>query len=98
MAVKAQYQTKQMAKLLSYLKTVPGTHVTVADVCGYFREQGSNIGTTTVYRNLEKLVEQGVVAKYTVDGTSSACFEFWGKNTVARNRNVSTVNAKNVEN
>lgn len=79
MAVKAQYQTKQMAKLLSYLKTVPGTHVTVADVCGYFREQGVNIGTTTVYRNLEKLVEQGVVAKYTVDGTSSACFEFLGE-------------------
>lgn len=79
MAVKAQYQTKQMAKLLSYLKTVPGVHVTVADVCGYFREQGSNIGTTTVYRNLEKLVEQGVVAKYTVDGTSSACFEFLGE-------------------
>ena len=29
MAVKAQYQTKQMAKLLSYLKTVEGTHVKV---------------------------------------------------------------------
>ena len=79
MAVKAQYQTKQMAKLLSYLKTVQGTHVTVADVCNYFKEQGINIGTTTVYRNLEKMVEQGLVAKYTVDGTSSACFEFLGE-------------------
>ena len=79
MAVKAQYQTKQMAKLLSYLKTVEGTHVTVADVCNYFKEQGINIGTTTVYRNLEKMVEQGLVAKYTVDGTSSACFEFLGE-------------------
>ena len=79
MAVKAQYQTKQMAKLLSYLRTVQGTHVTVADVCSYFKGQGINIGTTTVYRNLEKMVEQGLVAKYTVDGTSSACFEFLGE-------------------
>ena len=44
----------------------------------YFKEQGITIGTTTVYRNLEKMVEQGMVAKYNVDGTSSACFEYLG--------------------
>ncbi len=63
---------------LSYLRTVEGTHVTVADVCLHFKEQGITIGTTTVYRNLEKMVEQGLVAKYNVDGTSSACFEYLG--------------------
>ena len=78
MGSKAPYQTKQMAQLLTYLKTVEGTHVTVADVCSYFKEQGITIGTTTVYRNLEKMVEQGLVAKYNVDGTSSACFEYLG--------------------
>ena len=40
MGMKAPYQTKQMAQLLTYLKTVEGTHVTVADVCSYFKEQG----------------------------------------------------------
>ena len=44
----------------------------------FFKEQGITIGTTTVYRNLEKMVEQGLVAKYNVDGTSSACFEYIG--------------------
>ena len=44
----------------------------------FFKEQGITIGTTTVYRNLEKMVEQGMVAKYNVDGTSSACFEYLG--------------------
>ena len=78
MGSKASYQTKQMAQLLSYLRTVEGTHVTVADVCLHFKEQGITIGTTTVYRNLEKMVEQGLVAKYNVDGTSSACFEYLG--------------------
>ena len=78
MGSKAPYQTKQMAQLLSYLRTVEGTHVTVADVCLHFKEQGITIGTTTVYRNLERMVEQGLVAKYNVDGTSSACFEYLG--------------------
>ena len=55
MGSKAPYQTKQMAQLLSYLRTVEGTHVTVADVCLHFKEQGITIGTTTVYRNLEKM-------------------------------------------
>ena len=45
MGSKAPYQTKQMAQLLTYLKTVEGTHVTVADVCSYFKEQGITIGT-----------------------------------------------------
>ena len=67
-----------MKQILSYLQTVEGTHVTVADICCFFKEQGITIGTTTVYRNLEKMVEQGMVAKYNVDGTSSACFEYLG--------------------
>ena len=44
----------------------------------YFTEKGISVGTTTIYRNLEKMVEEGIVAKYTVDGTSSACFEYLG--------------------
>ena len=78
MGTKAPYQTKQMKQILAYLQTIEGTHVTVADVCSYFKEQGINVGTTTVYRNLEKMVEQRLVAKYNVDGTSSACFEYMG--------------------
>lgn len=31
-----------------------------------------------MYRQLDRMVEQGLVAKYVVDGTSSACFEYLG--------------------
>jgi Fur family ferric uptake transcriptional regulator len=75
---KAQYQTKQMAELLNYLCSVQGQHVTVQDVCNYFKSKGITMGTTTVYRHLERMVEEGSVAKYIVDGTSSACFEYLG--------------------
>ena len=77
---KSQYKTKQMAQLLTYLKTSEG-HVTVNDIRIYFAQQGIAVGTTTIYRNLEKLVKEGLVAKYTVDTTSSACFEYVGEKT-----------------
>lgn len=78
---KAQYKTKQMAELLSYLESVRGSHVTVSDICRHFSDQGITIGTTTVYRQLDRMVQQGLVAKYTVDATSSACFEYIGGKT-----------------
>ena len=78
MTGKAQYKTRQMAELLAYLREVRGTHVTVQEICGHFRQTGSTVGTTTVYRNLERMVAQGTVAKYVIDGTNSAYFEYIG--------------------
>ena len=75
---KAQYKTKQMTEILTFLKSVQGSHVTVGDICDYFQAKGIAVGTTTIYRHLEKMVDEGVVAKYVVDGTSSACFEYTG--------------------
>ena len=77
--VKAQYKTKQMTELLTYLQSVQGSHVTVSDICDYFAARGIAVGTTTVYRHLEKMVHEGIVVKYVVDGTSSACFEYLGQ-------------------
>ncbi len=78
MSGKNQYKTKQRDALLSYLFTVPGTHVTAADICSHFRECGNPIGVSTVYRQLEKLVDEGLVNKYNIDSGSPACFEFIG--------------------
>ena len=78
MSEKAQYRTRQITELENYLCSMEGKHVTVSDICKYFKNQGSSIGITTVYRQLDRMVEQGLVAKYVVDGTSSACFEYLG--------------------
>ena len=37
---KAQYKTKQMSEILNLLQQMEGTHVTVADICGYFKKKG----------------------------------------------------------
>lgn len=74
-----QYKTKQMTELLTFLKSAPSEHVTVQDIADSFHEKGISVGLTTIYRNLEKLVQQGLVAKYVIDGTSSACFSYIGE-------------------
>lgn len=76
MTMKSQYKTRQRADLTAYLMSKAGEHVTAADICKHFEEQGKSIGVTTVYRQLDKMVEEGLVNKYSLDGTTSACYEY----------------------
>jgi Fur family ferric uptake transcriptional regulator len=78
MGPRSRYKTKQRERLLAYLETVPGAHITVGDVCAYFKDRGDQIGQSTVYRQLESLVDEGLVNKYIIDGLSPACFEYIG--------------------
>ncbi len=73
------YKTKQREIMMEYLKARPGTHITAFDVCEHFKSKGQNIGQATVYRQLERLVDEGIVGKYIIDGTSPACFEYMGE-------------------
>ncbi|MCR5788897.1 MAG: transcriptional repressor [Lachnospiraceae bacterium] len=73
---RSNYKTKQREILLAYLRSVAGSHITASDVCAYFKEQGANIGQSTVYRQLEKLVDEGILNKYIIDMNSPACFEY----------------------
>lgn len=81
MAQKSPYKTKQMKELLSYLKSVQGSHITVNDICAHFESEGITMGTTTVYRHLERMVQQEIVVKYVIEGTNSAYFEYIGEGT-----------------
>lgn len=76
---RSKYKTKQKDILIEYLKNASGTHISAGDVCDYFKEQGANIGQSTVYRQLERLVDEGVINKYIIDGNSPACFEYVGE-------------------
>ncbi|HAG69272.1 MAG TPA: Fe2+/Zn2+ uptake regulation protein [Lachnospiraceae bacterium] len=75
---RSKYRTKQRELLLGYLETVPGVHITANDVCAYLREQGASIGQSTVYRQLESLVDEGIINKYIIDANTPACFEYVG--------------------
>lgn len=64
---------------MAYLESIPGRHVTAAQVYEELKKQDCAIGNTTVYRYLERLVDEGMVNKYMIDANSPACFEFVGK-------------------
>lgn len=74
-----QYKTKQKDELLSFLQSVPHTRVTVSEIVHHFSACGIVIGTATIYRRLEQMVQKGNVKKYFVDGISGACFEYVGE-------------------
>lgn len=73
---KLKYKTRQHGLLLDYLKTIPGVHITASDVCSYFEENGATISKATIYRQLESLVDEGILNKYVLDPNSPACFEY----------------------
>ena len=44
----------------------------------YLKSQGNGVGKSTVYRYLEKLVEEGKVRKYFLEEGAGACFQLAG--------------------
>lgn len=77
---KAKYKTKQRNELETYLAKKRGQHITVGEIAEHFKLAGHPIGVTTIYRHLEKMVDEGTVNKYTIDNNSPACFEYIGEN------------------
>lgn len=73
---KAFYRTKQAEKISTYLRMMAGKHATAKDIAEHFCKLKDNIGVATIYRNLDKMVEQGIIRKYTVDRNTAACFQF----------------------
>lgn len=73
---RAEYKTSQKEKLLQYMKENEGSHLSASDVYHGLAEKGIRIGLTTVYRNLDKLAEDGDVVKYIVDENSPACYVY----------------------
>ncbi|MCR4764156.1 MAG: transcriptional repressor [Lachnospiraceae bacterium] len=76
MKSRSKYKTRQREILVEYLKSVAGEHITASDVFNYFKEQGATIGQSTIYRQLESLVDDGIINKYIIDANSPACFEY----------------------
>ena len=70
------YNTKQKEKLLEYLISNKEKHTNVQEITAFLSAEGSPVGVATIYRQLDKLVEQGLVRKYAFDGKTSACYQY----------------------
>ena len=70
------YNTKQQESILKYLTENKSRHVTAAEICSHFKENGIAVSTATVYRCLDRLCSQGTVKKYVIENNSPACYQF----------------------
>lgn len=70
------YNTRQKEKLLSYLISNKDEHTNVTGISAYLAAEGTPVGTATIYRQLDRLVEQGIVRRYTIDGKTGACYQY----------------------
>lgn len=70
------YNTRQRQLIWEYLREHPGQHVGVDDVVQYLAAKQSPVGRATVYRYLDRLVEEGAVRRYHLGANAGACYEF----------------------
>lgn len=71
------YRTRQRELIEKTLKALGGKHITAEALTEQLDKNGYSVGRTTVYRCLERLVEDGVAQKYTAIG-ESACYQYLG--------------------
>ena len=72
----AGYNTKQKENLLEYLIKNKQKHTNVQEISAFLSAEGTPVGVATIYRQLDRLVEQGLVRKYSFDGKTSACYQY----------------------
>ena len=71
--MKSDYNTKQRKLIEEFIKN-SSEHITAARLVEELAKKGEKVGTATVYRHLEKLVDCGLVRKYITDG--GACYQY----------------------
>ena len=72
------YRTRQKEELAKLLESVSDRHLTVVDICALLRRKRKAVGTTTVYRQLERMVAEGTVLKHVTGSSAPAAFEYIG--------------------
>ena len=70
------YNTRQKENLLTYLINNKNKHTNVQEISAFLSSEGTPVGVATIYRQLDRLVEQGLVRKYAFDGKTSACYQY----------------------
>lgn len=72
------YRTRQRELILQYLTENRDRHILADDIVEHLKANGTAVGKSTVYRYLDKLVEQQAVRKYLWEEGKSACYQYTG--------------------
>lgn len=74
------YMTKQRLQVLECMTLNREKHMTADEIREDLKKFGVEIGKSTVYRTLERLIEEGKVRKYISDEGTSACYQYIDEN------------------
>lgn len=72
------YRTKQRAIIEKVFAENSG-HITIDGLLNDLKKRGETVGRTTVYRTLEKLVNEGKARKYSSSMGESVCYQYTEK-------------------
>lgn len=72
------YNTKQKSLVTSFFMDNFSNHYTADQVCDAIKSSG--VSRSTVYRTIERLVEDGVILKYNFGKGKSACYQYCSEN------------------
>ena len=53
-----------------------GSFITIKDVLNALESRHEKVGTATIYRNLERLEEEGIIARCVIEGIDGVCYRY----------------------
>ncbi len=73
-----EYNTRQREVLMKFFADNSDSHFTAAEIELALAQKGEKLGKATVYRRLERLVEDGVVRRFVSDDAKVSCYQYAG--------------------
>ena len=73
--MKGEYKTKPRNAIIEYLKANSDTRFTARDIVKAISENGE-INRSTIYRNLERLCQEGKLVKYKEADLNASCYQY----------------------
>ncbi len=69
-----KYKTKQKEVITECIRENNNAYITIKELSHELEERGSKVGLTTIYRNLDKLEQEGIIGKVSIEGISGTCY------------------------
>ena len=70
-----KYHTRNKAKIIKCLQDHSDRHLTIEQIKELLHDQ---VPLASIYRNIDDLIDEGVVRKYVIDRNNSACYQYIG--------------------
>ncbi len=70
------YKTRQRTLVVSLLERLGDRHLTAEEIVSLLAAEGNPVGKATVYRCLDRLVEQGTARKFLLGEGECACYQY----------------------